>query len=125
MRVTCSRRGRSWSPAASASGSARIRPKAFVSFAGSTLVAAALEVLEEHPAVDGIVCVVPEGWEERATILADDLCAMKIACMVAGGASRAESVRNGLDCPAAGARGVRAGARRRCACSSTRRWSTA
>jgi 2-C-methyl-D-erythritol 4-phosphate cytidylyltransferase len=73
------------------------RPKAYVRFAGRTLLAASLEVLEEHPAVDGIVVVVPEGWEERTSLLADDLCAGKIAAAVAGGATRAESVREGLE----------------------------
>ena len=69
------------------------RPKAFVRFGGRTLLAASLEMLEEHPAIDGIVVVVPEGWEERTSLLADDLCAGKIAAAVAGGATRAESVR--------------------------------
>ena len=73
------------------------RPKAYVRFAGRTLLAASLEMFEEHPAVDGIVVVVPEGWEERTSLLADDLCAGKIAAAVAGGATRAESVREGLE----------------------------
>jgi 2-C-methyl-D-erythritol 4-phosphate cytidylyltransferase len=72
------------------------RPKAFAAFAGRTLLSASLEVLDEHPGIDGVICVVPDGWEERTSLLVDDLCADKIAAAVPGGASRAESVRNGL-----------------------------
>ena len=74
------------------------RPKAFVRFGDRTLVAASLEVFEEHPGIDGIVVAVPAGWEERVTLLADDLGAGTIAAAVEGGASRAESVAAALDC---------------------------
>jgi 2-C-methyl-D-erythritol 4-phosphate cytidylyltransferase len=72
------------------------RPKAFVGLGDRVLLAHSLEMLEEHPAVDGIVLVVPEGWEEPATLLADDLAAGKVAAAVAGGPTRAESVAAGL-----------------------------
>jgi 2-C-methyl-D-erythritol 4-phosphate cytidylyltransferase len=42
------------------------------------------------------VLVVPEGWEEPATLLADELVAGKVAAAVAGGSSRAASVAAGL-----------------------------
>ena len=35
------------------------------------LLSHSVELFEEHPAVDGVVLVVPEGWEEPATLLAD------------------------------------------------------
>ncbi len=73
------------------------RPKAFVRLGDRTLLAASLEVFEEHPGIDGVVCVVPAGWEERTTLLVDDLCAGKIAAAVTGGPSRAESVARGLE----------------------------
>ena len=73
------------------------RPKAFMRFAGRTLLGASLAALEDCAVVDGIVIVVPEGWEERTTLLADDLCASKTAAAVSGGASRADSVAAGLD----------------------------
>jgi 2-C-methyl-D-erythritol 4-phosphate cytidylyltransferase len=73
------------------------RPKAFVRLGERTLLAASLEVFEEHPGIDGVVCVVPAGWEERTTLLVDDLCAGKIAAAVTGGPTRAESVARGLD----------------------------
>jgi 2-C-methyl-D-erythritol 4-phosphate cytidylyltransferase len=73
------------------------RPKAFAPFGGRTLLSASLQTLDEHPGVDGVICVVPAGWEERTSLLVDDLCADKIAAAVPGGASRAESVRAGLE----------------------------
>jgi 2-C-methyl-D-erythritol 4-phosphate cytidylyltransferase len=72
------------------------RPKAFVKLGGRLLLSHSVELFEEHPAVDGVVLVVPEGWEEPATLLADDLVAGKVAAAVPGGATRAESVACGL-----------------------------
>ena len=74
------------------------RPKAFVRLGGRTMLAWSLAMLDDHDLIDGIVMVVPEEYEERASLLADDLCAMKIAAAVPGGASRAASVAAGLAC---------------------------
>jgi 2-C-methyl-D-erythritol 4-phosphate cytidylyltransferase/2-C-methyl-D-erythritol 2,4-cyclodiphosphate synthase len=46
--------------------------------------------------VDAIVVVAPAGWEEPAILLAEELIAAKVASVVTGGATRAESVRAGL-----------------------------
>jgi 2-C-methyl-D-erythritol 4-phosphate cytidylyltransferase len=72
------------------------RPKAFVRFRGRTLLAASLAVLDDHPGIDGIVCVVPAGWEDRASLVVDDLLADKVSSAVTGGATRALSVAAGL-----------------------------
>jgi 2-C-methyl-D-erythritol 4-phosphate cytidylyltransferase len=72
------------------------RPKAFIRFRGRTLLAASLAVFDDHEGVDGIVCVVPAGYEDRATLVVDDLLADKVAAAVAGGATRAASVAEGL-----------------------------
>jgi 2-C-methyl-D-erythritol 4-phosphate cytidylyltransferase len=72
------------------------RPKAFIRFRGRTLLAASLAVLDDHPGVDGIVCVVPAGYEDRASLVVDDLLADKVSTAVAGGATRAASVAAGL-----------------------------
>ena len=72
------------------------RPKAFVRFRGRTLLASSLKVFDDHPGIDGVVCVVPSGYEERATLVIDDLLADKVAAAVAGGATRVESVVEGL-----------------------------
>jgi 2-C-methyl-D-erythritol 4-phosphate cytidylyltransferase len=72
------------------------RPKAFVRFRGRTLLASSLAVLDDHPGIAGIVCVVPAGWEDRASLVVDDLLADKVSSAVAGGATRALSVAAGL-----------------------------
>lgn len=72
------------------------RAKAYVRFGERALLAASLELFEQHEAIDGIVCVVPEGYEERTTLLADDLALSKLAAAVAGGPTRALSVGIGL-----------------------------
>jgi 2-C-methyl-D-erythritol 4-phosphate cytidylyltransferase len=53
-------------------------------------------VLDEHDGVSGVVCVVPAGYEERLSLIADDAGASKVAAAVPGGAARAESVAAGL-----------------------------
>lgn len=60
------------------------------------MLAHSVRMLDDHPALDGIVLVVPEGWEEPATLLADDLVAGKVAAAVTGGSTRAASVAAGL-----------------------------
>lgn len=72
------------------------RPKAYVRLGEGTLLAASLELFEEHEAIDGMVCVVPDGYEEQTTLLADDIGLTKLAAAVVGGPTRAESVAAGL-----------------------------
>ena len=64
--------------------------------AGRPLLAESLERLEASDWIDAIVVVVPEGWEEPAILLAEELGAGKVAQAVAGGPTRAESVRLGV-----------------------------
>ena len=71
-------------------------PKAFVAFGENPLVAASVSALDDHPGIDGIVVVVPEGWEERATFMVDDIGAGKVSIAIAGGASRSDSVALGV-----------------------------
>ena len=71
-------------------------PKAFVAFGDNPLVAASVSALDDHPGIDGIVVVVPEGWEERATVMVDDIGAGKVSIAIAGGASRSDSVALGV-----------------------------
>lgn len=59
-------------------------------------MAESLERLDASDWVDAIVVVVPEGWEEPAILLAEELGAGKVEQAVAGGPSRAESVRLGV-----------------------------
>ena len=69
------------------------RPKAFARLGGRPLLAESLERLDASDWVDAIVVAAPEGWEEPAILLAEELSAGKVAQAVTGGASRAESVR--------------------------------
>jgi 2-C-methyl-D-erythritol 4-phosphate cytidylyltransferase len=73
------------------------RPKAFARLGELPLLAEPLRRLEESEAVDGIVVVAPPDWEEPTILLAEQLGASKVSACVPGGASRAESVRVGLD----------------------------
>jgi 2-C-methyl-D-erythritol 4-phosphate cytidylyltransferase len=73
------------------------RPKAFARLGELPLLAEPLRRLDESEPVEGIVVVAPPGWEEPAILLAEQLGASKVSACVPGGASRAESVRVGLD----------------------------
>jgi 2-C-methyl-D-erythritol 4-phosphate cytidylyltransferase len=72
------------------------RPKAFAKLGGRVLLAESLERLESSDWVDAIVVVAPEGWEEPSILLAEELGAGKVSACVAGGATRADSVRAGM-----------------------------
>lgn len=72
------------------------RPKAFAALGGRPLLAESIERLDASDWVDAIVVAAPPGWEEPAILLAEELVASKVASVVTGGASRAESVRTAL-----------------------------
>ena len=72
------------------------RPKAFARLAGRPLLAESLERLEGSEWVNFIVIAAPADWEEPAILLAEELGAGKVSSVVAGGASRSESVREAL-----------------------------
>jgi 2-C-methyl-D-erythritol 4-phosphate cytidylyltransferase len=71
------------------------RPKAFIDLDGRTLLARAVETIEECPDVDRFVVVAPERWEERASDATAG--AGKAVAVVRGGASRQASVAAALD----------------------------
>jgi len=72
------------------------RPKAFASLRGRPLLAESLERLDATDWVDAIVVAAPEGWEEPAILLAEELGCGKVSSCVTGGPTRAESVRLAL-----------------------------
>ena len=72
------------------------RPKAFARLGERVLLAESLERLEASERIDAIVVVVPEEWEEPAILLSEELGAGKVNAAVAGGMTRADSVRAGL-----------------------------
>jgi 2-C-methyl-D-erythritol 4-phosphate cytidylyltransferase len=72
------------------------RPKAFANLNGRPLLAESLERLEWSEWVDSIVVAAPPDWEEPVILLAEELGCGKVFSVVAGGESRAASVRAGL-----------------------------
>lgn len=72
------------------------RPKAFARLGGRPLLAESLSRLDACEWVDRIVVAAPPGWEEPAILVAEELVASKVVACVAGGATRAESVRVAL-----------------------------
>ncbi len=72
------------------------RPKAFAQLNGRPLLAESLERLEASAWIDSMVVVAPPGWEEPVILLAEELGCGKVVASVAGGDSRAASVRIGL-----------------------------
>jgi len=72
------------------------RPKAFVALGGRVLLAESLERLDASEWIDAVVVAVPADWEEAAIVLAEELVASKVAAVVTGGATRADSVRAAL-----------------------------
>jgi len=88
-----------WAVLAAAGSGDRLgadRPKAFVRLGERPLLAESLERLDASDWVDAIVVVAPPGWEEPAILLAEELGCSKVSASVAGGETRAESVRLGL-----------------------------
>src|ERR671924_1842902 len=72
------------------------QPKAFAKLRDEPLLAEPLRRLDESEWLDAIVVVAPPGWEEPAILLAEELGAGKVNAVVAGGSTRAESVRLGV-----------------------------
>jgi 2-C-methyl-D-erythritol 4-phosphate cytidylyltransferase len=88
-----------WAVLAAAGSGERLgadRPKAFVRLGELPLLAESLRRLDSSEWIDGIVIAAPPGWEEPAILLAEELGAGKVSSCVAGGATRAASVRAAL-----------------------------
>jgi 2-C-methyl-D-erythritol 4-phosphate cytidylyltransferase len=72
------------------------RPKAFAQLRGRPLLAESLERLEASGWIESMVVVAPPGWEEPVILLAEELGCGKVVASVAGGETRADSVRIGI-----------------------------
>lgn len=70
-------------------------PKAFVNLDGRTLLERAVSTVEACSRIEGFVIVAPEGWEGRARTVVGPRD--RLASVVAGGGTRQDSVRRGLD----------------------------
>jgi len=85
-----------WAILAAAGSGERLgadRPKAFARLGDRPLLGESLERLEASDWIDAIVVAAPPGWEEPAILLAEELGCGKVSSAVAGGRTRAESVR--------------------------------
>jgi 2-C-methyl-D-erythritol 4-phosphate cytidylyltransferase len=85
-----------WAVVAAAGEGRRLglnRPKAFAPLGSRVLLAESLERLETTGWIDGVVVAVPAGWEEPTILLAEELGLGKVTAVVAGGDTRAASVR--------------------------------
>jgi 2-C-methyl-D-erythritol 4-phosphate cytidylyltransferase len=88
-----------WAILAAAGSGERLgaeQPKAFVRLGELPLLAESLARLDESDWVDAVVVAAPPGWEEPTILLAEEVGAGKVSAVVAGGPTRAESVRLGL-----------------------------
>jgi 2-C-methyl-D-erythritol 4-phosphate cytidylyltransferase len=89
-----------WAVLAAAGSGERLgadRPKAFIRLGEQPLLAESLARLDASEWIDAIVVAAPPGWEEPAILLAEELGCGKVSACVTGGATRADSVRLGLD----------------------------
>jgi 2-C-methyl-D-erythritol 4-phosphate cytidylyltransferase len=88
-----------WAVLAAAGSGERLgadRPKAFVRLGEQPLLAESLARLDASDWIDAIIVVASPGWEEPAILLAEELGCDKVSACVAGGATRADSVRLGV-----------------------------
>ena len=88
-----------WAVLAAAGSGERLgidRPKAFAALGGRPLLAESLDRLDRCAWIDAIVVAAPPGWEEPSILLSEELATTKVVSCVAGGATRAESVRAAL-----------------------------
>ena len=72
------------------------RPKQFQYLKGKPVIAWSIEAFLEVPSVKEIVLVIPDGWEDEAKRIAHEFIEDVPFKIVKGGASRAQSVLNGL-----------------------------
>ena len=72
------------------------RPKAFAKLGGRPLLAESLERLDGSDWIESIVVAAPPDWEEPVILLAEELSCSKVVSAVAGGETRAASVRAAL-----------------------------
>jgi 2-C-methyl-D-erythritol 4-phosphate cytidylyltransferase len=72
-------------------------PKAFRTVGDRAMLAVAAERVGRAPEVDAMVVAVPPGWEDRARRALDEAAVAIPAVVLAGGASRHESVGLALD----------------------------
>lgn len=75
-----------------------LRPKQFIPIAGKMLIEHTLETFEHHNMIDGIVIVLPENELDAFKLLQkENKLGKKVITIIAGGTTRQDSVRLGLE----------------------------
>jgi 2-C-methyl-D-erythritol 4-phosphate cytidylyltransferase len=73
-------------------------PKQYLDLDGVPVLARTLMAFQDHPLIQEIVVTVPEGDEEFCKLkIVDPFRIAKVSAIVAGGRTRQDSVRNGLE----------------------------
>lgn len=73
------------------------KPKQFLEQQGKPVLAYTLEHFQQHPEIDGIVLVVPQGWTGYCTEMIAAWHLDKVAAVELGGPTSQESIRIGLE----------------------------
>lgn len=75
-----------------------LRPKQFIPIAGKMLIEHTLETFEHHNMIDGIIIVLPENELDAFKLLQkENKLGKKVTAIIAGGTTRQDSVRLGLE----------------------------
>ena len=82
------------------------RPKQFLNLHGKPILIYTIELFEEHPLVDAVVCVCIEGWIPRLRAMLEKHDIRKVVDVVPGGATGQESIFRGLCAAEAYVRGL-------------------
>lgn len=76
-------------------------PKPLVLCGGKTVIARTLDVFQQSDLITGVVLIVPAGWTKDYQEVVRAGSFSKVRVVVEGGATRTQSVRNGLEAVAA------------------------
>lgn len=73
------------------------KPKQFLELKGKPIIIYTLELFENHPDIEGIVVVCLESWIPELKRLLAKYGISKVKCVVPGGETGQDSIRNGLE----------------------------
>lgn len=73
------------------------KPKQFLELHGKPIIIYTLEHFENHPDIDGIVCVCVKDWIDYLYKLLDKFHICKVKAVIAGGETGQASIRNGIE----------------------------
>lgn len=71
-------------------------PKQFLKVNNKPILMYSMEVFQNHPKIDAIVVVCLDGWQDKLKEYAKQFNITKLTKVVSGGATRQDSIRNGV-----------------------------